>query len=338
MIKKHLSLLLAGTVLTGVLSACGQKAAAPAPESTAASVSSTESTAVSTTSPESTAAPAPESTAAPAAASDGSGSDDSGSGDALSGATSPGVLEPGADADMVTSASVVPETIMEDYTPKGFTDGNAKKALFVVADPRYATVTRVLANTAMSHFEDKGVEVEVRDLYAMGFDPVLSAEDFYYAKDGIGEPSDAVKTEQEYVTKADYLIFVYPNWHDTPTAMAKGYMEKVFAKKFAYQDLPGGGLEGLLSGKGMYTIMNCGYLGGGRGWIGDGVGIEDEKWDRYMEAFKVFDDDTAAFWGVENLGRFVNDRTPSNGSKEYVQELEELKESLEEHLDQVFFS
>ena len=57
-----------------------------------------------------------------------------------------------------------------------------------------------------------------------------------------------------------------------------------------------------------------------------------------MEAFKVFDDDTAAFWGVENLGRFVNDRTPSNGSKEYVQELEELKESLEEHLDQVFFS
>ena len=119
------------------------------------------------------------------------------------------------------------------------------------------------------------------------------------------------------MTKADYLIFVYPNWHDTPTAMAKGYMEKVFAKKFAYQDLPGGGLEGMLSGKGMYTIMNCGYLGGGRGWIGDGVGIEDEKWDRYMEAFKVFDDDTAAFWGVENLGRFVNDRTPANGSEQY---------------------
>lgn len=335
MIKKHLSLLLAGTLLAGALSACGQKADAPAPESTVSSTASSESVSAPATEAESasTAAAEPESTTDAT-----SGSDESGSTDAVSGATSSAGLEPGADVDMVTSASVVPEEIMEDYTPGGFTEGESKKALFVVADPRYGTVTRVLANTAMSHLEDKGIEVEVRDLYAMGFDPVLGAEDFYYAKDGVGEPTEEVKIEQDYVTKADYLIFVYPNWHDTPTAMAKGYMEKVFAKKFAYQDLPGGGLEGLLSGKGMYTIMNCGYLGGGRGWIGDGVGIEDEKWDRYMEAFKVFDDDTAAFWGVENLGRFVNDRTPANSSEQYSQELEELKGTLIEHLDRVFFS
>jgi putative NADPH-quinone reductase/predicted small lipoprotein YifL len=342
MIKKHFSLLMAGVLLAGALSACGQKAAAPAPESTAAPVAGSEAASTSAAESETTGTSAAKSETAstPAAESEAAAAPagESGSSDAVSGATSTAAAESGADVDMVTSASVVPGEVMEDYTPKGFTDGEAKKALFVVADPRYATVTRVLANTAMSHLEDKGVEVEVRDLYAIGFDPVLSAEDFYYAKDGIGEPTDAVKTEQEYVTKADYLIFVYPNWHDTPTAMAKGYMEKVFAKKFAYQDLPGGGLEGLLTGKGMYTIMNCGYLGGGRGWIGDGVGIEDEKWDRYMEAFKVFDDDTAAFWGVENLGRFVNDRTPANSSEQYSQELEELKGTLIEHLDRVFFS
>lgn len=342
MIKKRFSLLMAGVLLAGALSACGQKAAAPAPESTAAPVAGSEAASTSAAESETTGTSAAKSETAstPAAESEAAAAPagESGSSDAVSGATSTAAAESGADVDMVTSASVVPGEVMEDYTPKGFTDGEAKKALFVVADPRYATVTRVLANTAMSHLEDKGVEVEVRDLYAIGFDPVLSAEDFYYAKDGIGEPTDAVKTEQEYVTKADYLIFVYPNWHDTPTAMAKGYMEKVFAKKFAYQDLPGGGLEGLLTGKGMYTIMNCGYLGGGRGWIGDGVGIEDEKWDRYMEAFKVFDDDTAAFWGVENLGRFVNDRTPANGSEQYGEELEELKGTLREHLDRVFVS
>ncbi len=309
MIKKYLALALAGALLAGALSACGQKAAEPTPTPTP----------VPTVEP--TQAPEPSPTA-----------------DTLSGATTPAVPAPGADVETVTSASVVPDEVMEDYTPKGFTDGEAKKALFVVADPRYATVARVLGNTAMSHFEEKGVEVEIRDLYAMGFDPVLSAEEFYYAKDGAGEPTEAIKTEQEYVTKADYIIFVYPNWHDTPTAMAKGYMEKVFAKKFAYQDLPDGSLAGMLTGKGMYTIMNCGYLGGGRGWIGDGVGIEDEKWDRYMKAFQVFDDDTAAFWGVDNLGRFVNDRTPSNSSEQYAQELETLKETLVEHLDRVFFS
>lgn len=258
--------------------------------------------------------------------------------DALSSATVVPEDVEGQSVEAVTSASIVPDDLVQNYTPKGFTDGGAKKALFVVADPRYATVTRDLANTAMSHFEEQGVEVEIRDLYKMGFDPVLSADEFYYAKDGLGEPTEAIKTEQDYVAKADYIIFVYPDWHDTPIAMVKGYMEKVFAKKFAYQDLPGGGLEGLLTGKATYTIMNCGYLGGGRGYIGDGVGIEDEKWDMYMNAFKVFDDDTAAFWGVENLGRFMNDRTPSNRSENYGEELDALQAALIEKLDEVFFS
>lgn len=328
MIKKRFAMVLAGTLLATALSACGQKAAEPttAPATTEAATTAAETTAAAeTTTAAETTAKAETTAEAETTAND-----------AVSGATSTSVSD--SDADAVTSASVVPAEVMKDYTPKGFTDGEAKKALFIVADPRYATVTRVLANTAMAHFEEKGVEVEIRDLYAMGFDPVLSADEFYYAKDGTGEPTAAIKTEQDYVTKADYLIFVYPNWHDTPTAMAKGYMEKVFAKKFAYQDLADGSLQGMLTGKGMYTIMNCGYLGGGRGWIGDGVGIEDEKWDRYMNAFQVFDDDTAAFWGVDNLGRFVNDRTPANGSETYAEELESLKEALIEHLNRVFFS
>lgn len=243
----------------------------------------------------------------------------------------------GQGVDGVTSASVMQESARPHYFPKGFTEGNdAKKALFVIGDPRYNSVTYDLANTAMIHFEEKGFEVAARDLYQIGFDPVLSAADFYYAKDGMGEAPEAIKAEQAYVSAADYIIFVYPNWHDTPNAIVKGYMEKVFAKKFAYQDTESG-LEGLLKGKGMYTIMNAGYLGGGRGWIGDGVGIEDEKWDTYMNAFKVFDDDTAAFWGMENLGRFVNDRTPGNLSEQYEEDIQALRDCLIEHLDRVFF-
>ena len=189
----------------------------------------------------------------------------------------------------------------------------------------------------MSYLEEKGMEVEKRDLYMMNFDPVLSANDFYYAKDGEGEPIEAIKKEQDLVTKADHIIFIYPNWHDSEIAIVKGYKEKVFAKKFAYQD-GANGLEGLLTGKTMFTIMNCGYLGGGRGFNGDGVGIEDEKWDAYMNAYKVFDDDTAAFWGVENVGRFMNDRTPANESENYEAELGELEDALKAHLDKVYFS
>ncbi|WMM25192.1 NAD(P)H-dependent oxidoreductase [Tissierella sp. MB52-C2] len=242
-----------------------------------------------------------------------------------------------ATVDGATSATIVPDELIQEYKPKGFTDEAGKKALFVVGDPRKYSLNYDLINTAMKHFEEKGVEVELRDLYDMGFNPVLTAENFYYAKDGFGEPTPEIKKEQEFVAKADYIIFCYPNWHDTPTAIVKGYMETVFAKQFAYQDTDKG-LEGMLKDKSIYTIMNAGFLGGGRGYIGDGVGIDDEAWDEYMEAFRVLDEDTAGFWGVENKGRFVNDRSPKNSSETYEEELTKLREELIEKLNKDFFN
>lgn len=238
--------------------------------------------------------------------------------------------------DGKTSASIVPDDIVKEYKPSGFTTSNKKKALFVVGDPRKNSVHYDLVYTAMKYFEEQGVEVELRDLYNMKFNPVIQPEEFYYAKDGKGEASAEVKKEQEYVTKADYIVFCYPNWHDTPTAIVKGYMEKVFAKKFAYEDAEKG-LKGLLEGKSIYTIMNAGFLGGGRGYIGDGVGIDNTAWDKYMNAFKVMDDDTAVFWGLENKGRFVNDRTPKNNSEKYEEEINQLRNALKSNLDKVFF-
>lgn len=56
-----------------------------------------------------------------------------------------------------------------------------------------------------------------------------------------------------------------------------------------------------------------------------------------MNAFKVLDDDTADFWGVENYGRFVNDRTPKNTSDNYEVEINELRETLKKELNKVYF-
>ena len=93
----------------------------------------------------------------------------------------------------------------------------------------------------------------------------------------------------------------------------------------------------MLKEKSIYTIMNAGFLGGGRGYIGDGVGIDDAAWDEYMNAFRVLDNDTAGFWGVENKGRFVNDRTPKNSSENYAEEIGALREALKAELNEVFF-
>lgn len=72
------------------------------------------------------------------------------------------VTEPTTDAtvtpstDAKTSASIVPEELITAYSPKGFRDSDAKKALFVVADPRKYSVNYDLIYTAMAEFEAQG--------------------------------------------------------------------------------------------------------------------------------------------------------------------------------------
>ena len=53
--------------------------------------------------------------------------------------------------------------------------------------------------------------------------------------------------------------------------------------------------------------------------------------------FKVLDDDTSAFWGTENYGRFVNDRTSNNESENYGEEINALCDALKAYLDKVYF-
>lgn len=238
--------------------------------------------------------------------------------------------------DGITSASVVPASYDSKYIPHGFTNSNKKKALFIVGDNRDNSILFDMVYTSMKYLEENGIEVEIRDLYKINFNPVLHSDEFYSQKDGIGATPEDVIIEQNFITKADYIIFAYPNWHDSATSIVKGYQERVFGKKFAYIDTPNGP-RGILNGKGIFTIMNCGYLGGGRGFIGDGIGIEDEKWDNYMKAYKVFDDDLANWWGMKNLGRFVNDRYPKLSNENYQKELDELREDLKKYLTKSFF-
>lgn len=183
----------------------------------------------------------------------------------------------------------------------------------------------------MKYFEENDIEVELRDLYKMKWNPILNFDEFFYQKDGIGKPEKDVAKEQNFVTQADYIIFVYPNWHDSAIAIVKGYQERVFARDFAYT-ADENGLRGMLNNKGLFTIMNCGFLGKGRGFIGDG----SEQWDRYMKAYKVFDDDLANWWGMKNYGRFMNDKYPKNLSPTYEQELKELRKDLISYLEKTF--
>lgn len=240
--------------------------------------------------------------------------------------------------DAVTSASVVPAALRQtSYRPKGFTNSpNKKRVLFVLDDPRHESVTYDLCVTAMKFFEEKGFEVELRDLIAQKFQPLITTrEAFYNAKDGFGPTPPDVKVEQSFIKKSDHIIFVQPNWQDSDPMFTKGYKLRVFTKGFSYDDGPKGRV-GLLPGKTFYTIMNAGWLGKGQGQSGDSLNKNPQEWETWMFAFRVIDDDAAVGKDMKNLGRFVNDRTPANTDPQYAQKIENLRNVLRARLTRDF--
>jgi len=100
-----------------------------------------------------------------------------------------------------------------------------------------------------------GHQADLRDLYALGFEPRLQASEIPWAEN-FAVAADVAK-ERAIVARADVILFVYPLWFNAPPAMLKGYAERVFGMGFAYG--PGeGGTRPLLAGKSLVTVSSSG--------------------------------------------------------------------------------
>ena len=100
-----------------------------------------------------------------------------------------------------------------------------------------------------------GHQTDLRDLYAMGFEPRLRASELPWSEN-FAVAAD-VAPERDIVGRADVVVFVYPLWFNAPPAMLKGYAERVFGMGFAYE--PGeGGTRPLLSGKSLVSVSTSG--------------------------------------------------------------------------------
>jgi NAD(P)H dehydrogenase (quinone) len=120
------------------------------------------------------------------------------------------------------------------------------KHLVVVAHPAVGSFTMALAREYAAELEALGHSRRTLDLYRMGFDPVLTAEELSPAAD---RPlSMDVAKAQDEIRAADVLTLIYPLWWLSMPAIMKGYIDRVFARGFAY-DSRSGVVRGLLSGK-----------------------------------------------------------------------------------------
>ncbi|WZL74021.1 NAD(P)H-dependent oxidoreductase [Clostridiaceae bacterium 35-E11] len=118
--------------------------------------------------------------------------------------------------------------------------------LIVFAHPNPKSFGKGILDAVVKASEEKGTDIRVRELYEIGFDPILKPSDFIAFQNG-KVPED-IAAEQEHVKWADVITFVYPVWWTSMPAILKGYVDRVFSYGFAYEYVEGV-QYGLLKGR-----------------------------------------------------------------------------------------
>ncbi|WML34607.1 NAD(P)H-dependent oxidoreductase [Clostridium sp. OS1-26] len=105
--------------------------------------------------------------------------------------------------------------------------------LIIYAHPSSASFSNAILEKVKECSMKKGCKTEVRDLYSIGFDPILRAVDF----EGLcgGNTPEDIKREQNYIEWADLITFIYPIWWTGMPAILKGYIDRVFSYELAAQ-------------------------------------------------------------------------------------------------------
>lgn len=105
--------------------------------------------------------------------------------------------------------------------------------LIVYAHPGHTGHHGYLLDQLKTVLDNKNIVYEVLDLYALGFDPILKAEELRLRNDY--KVSNDVEKYQEKIKKADKLIFIYPTWWQSLPAILKGFFDRVFSAGFAFE-------------------------------------------------------------------------------------------------------
>jgi len=126
------------------------------------------------------------------------------------------------------------------------------KYLIIYAHPHQKSFNHAIKEEVENSLKRNSLGYAIRDLYDIRFNPVLSANDFGFLKQG-KVPAD-IQREQDFIKNAEHLIFIYPVWWFSMPGILKGYIDRVFSYGFAYT-VNEKGVQGLLPNK-KVTILN----------------------------------------------------------------------------------
>ncbi|OOF37597.1 NAD(P)H-dependent oxidoreductase [Rodentibacter heidelbergensis] len=128
--------------------------------------------------------------------------------------------------------------------------------LIIFAHPNsQGSFGRAVVDRVVKASETLGVKSQLRDLYTLDFDPIISFEELQAVNTGI--IPKAVQYEHDLIRQAELITLVYPLWWMGFPAMLKGYLDRVLSHGFAYKTENGESV-GLLKGKQMQQFITLG--------------------------------------------------------------------------------
>jgi NAD(P)H dehydrogenase (quinone) len=111
------------------------------------------------------------------------------------------------------------------------------RVLVVHCHPNAESLVAAAKDRALAGLHAAGHEVRLTDLYADGFDPMMSADERRSHK----EPGVAPELQRyaDDLAWAEALVLVYPTWWSGQPAMLKGWIDRVWVAGVAWELPPG---------------------------------------------------------------------------------------------------
>ena len=107
------------------------------------------------------------------------------------------------------------------------------RALVVFCHPRPDSFNAAVRDVVLSKLAAAGAETRLSDLYASGFQPVLTGAEWQEYLD-CPKNTACVAAEVDALRWCDTLIFVYPTWWYGLPAMLKGWLDRVMLPEVAF--------------------------------------------------------------------------------------------------------
>ena len=112
----------------------------------------------------------------------------------------------------------------------------AMNVSIILGHPTPGSFNHAVAATAVAALHAQGHTALFHDLYAEGFDPLMTSSEI--ARDAVLPP--AIERHCQEIQAADGIIIVHPNWWSQPPAIVRGWTDRALRPGRAYEFVPDG--------------------------------------------------------------------------------------------------